>query len=117
MVAPYSGAMLAMVARSASESDAAPSPKYSTNFPTTLAFRRHPGGGGTTPGARPPSAPGPAEVDADDARRKKVPRLPQHPRLGLDPADAPADDAESVDHRRVRVGADERVGVPDAVLL
>ena len=40
MVAPYSGAMLAMVARSVKGKEAAPSPKYSTNFPTTLAFRR-----------------------------------------------------------------------------
>ena len=32
------------------------------------------------------------------------------------PPDAPADDAEPVDHGRVRVGADERVGVEDAAL-
>ena len=38
-VAPYSGAMLAMVARSASESAAIPSPKNSTNFPTTPCWR------------------------------------------------------------------------------
>ena len=36
---------------------------------------------------------------------------PEHRRLGLDPADAPAEHAEAVDHRRVRVGADQRVGV------
>jgi hypothetical protein len=34
----------------------------------------------------------------------------EHRRLGLDPAHAPAKDAEPVHHRRVRVGADERVG-------
>ena len=34
-VAPYSGAMLAMVARSASGSCARPAPKNSTNLPTT----------------------------------------------------------------------------------
>ena len=39
MVAPYSGAMLAIVARSVTDSDAAPSPKNSTNLPTTLALR------------------------------------------------------------------------------
>ena len=39
MVAPYSGAMLAIVARSVTARDAAPSPKYSTNLPTTLAAR------------------------------------------------------------------------------
>ena len=38
-------------------------------------------------------------------------RLAEHRGLGLDAADAPAEDAEAVDHRRVRVGADERVGI------
>ena len=36
MVAPYSGAMLAMVARSGMERAAVPAPKNSTNLPTTL---------------------------------------------------------------------------------
>ena len=39
MVAPYSGAMLAMVARSGSESASMPAPKNSTNFPTTPRAR------------------------------------------------------------------------------
>ncbi len=39
MVAPYSGAMLAMVARSGTARAAVPSPKNSTNLPTTLALR------------------------------------------------------------------------------
>jgi len=39
MVAPYSGAMLAMVARSGTTRFDAPSPKNSTNLPTTLALR------------------------------------------------------------------------------
>ena len=38
MVAPYSGAMLLRVARSASVSEATPGPKYSTNLPTTPLF-------------------------------------------------------------------------------
>ncbi len=38
-MAPYSGAMLAMVARSASGRLASPAPKYSTNLPTTPFFR------------------------------------------------------------------------------
>ena len=40
MVAPYSGDMLPMVARSGTDSEAVPSPKYSTNLPTTLCWRR-----------------------------------------------------------------------------
>ena len=36
---------------------------------------------------------------------------PEQRRLGLDAADAPAEHAEAVDHRRVGVGADHGVGV------
>ncbi len=36
---------------------------------------------------------------------------PSIDRLGLDPPDAPAEHAEAVDHRGVRVGADECVGI------
>ena len=49
-------------------------------------------------------------MHADDVRRQEINRLPEHARLGFDAADAPADNAEAVDHRRVRIGADERVG-------
>ena len=40
MVAPYSGAMLPMVARSGSARLDVPSPKNSTNLPTTFSRRR-----------------------------------------------------------------------------
>ena len=40
-------------------------------------------------------------------------RLAEHRRLRLDPADAPAQDAEAVDHGGVAVGADQRVGIGD----
>lgn len=39
-VAPYSGHMLEMVARSAMDRDASPGPKNSTNLPTTPSWRR-----------------------------------------------------------------------------
>ena len=51
------------------------------------------------------------EPEADDFRNEHRDRLPEHGGFGLDAADAPAHDAEAVDHRRVRVGADERVGI------
>src|SRR5206468_1232233 len=56
------------------------------------------------------------EVDANDVRRQEIDRLAEHAGLGLDAAHTPADDADAVDHRRVAVGADERVRVPDAGL-
>ncbi len=51
------------------------------------------------------------QLEADDARDQHRHRLAQHRRLGLDPADPPAEYAEPVDHRGVRVGADESIGV------
>ena len=53
----------------------------------------------------------PDELEADDVRDEHRLRLTEERGLGLDPADAPAEDAEPVDHRRVAVRPDERVGV------
>ena len=50
------------------------------------------------------------EPEADHLRDEHRDRLAEQHRLGLDPAHAPAQHAEAVDHRRVRVGADQRVG-------
>ena len=58
-----------------------------------------------------PSGRSPGELEADHARDQHRDRLAEHGRLGLDAADAPADHAEAVDHRGVRVGADAGVGV------
>ena len=58
----------------------------------------------------------PRQVHTHDVRRQKVDGLAEHPGLGFDAADAPGHDAEAVDHGGVRVGADERVGIEDAVL-
>ncbi len=57
------------------------------------------------------------EAEADHDRHRLVERLAEQRRLGLDAADAPADDAQPVDHRGVRVGADQRVGQQDPVTL
>ena len=115
MVAPYSGAMLAIVARSGTGSDAAPAPKNSTNLPTTFALRSISVTVQHQVGRRHAFAQAPVQVHADHVRRQEIDRLAEHARLGLDAADAPADDADAVDHRRVRVGADQRVGIVDAV--
>ncbi len=50
------------------------------------------------------------EPEAHDLGDEHRHRLAEQRRLGLDAADAPAEHAEPVHHRRVRVGADERVG-------
>ena len=49
----------------------------------------------------------PGETETDHFGEQHVDRLTDHDGLGLDAADAPSDDAQPIDHRRVRVGADE----------
>ena len=108
--------MLEIVARSASDRPASPSPANSTNAPTTPNARsisvidEHEVGRGRGPGQLA------VEADADDPRHRLVQRLAEQDGLGLDPADAVAEDAQPVDHRRVRVGADERVREGDAAV-
>src|SRR5439155_6696263 len=55
------------------------------------------------------------ELHADDDRPRKVRRLAEHRGLGLDAADTPAEHAEAVDHRGMRVGAEEGVRPRHAV--
>ena len=60
------------------------------------------GGGRTGPqGAR--------HADADDHRQRQVGRLAEQGGLRLDAADTPAEHAQPVDHRCVRIGAEQRV--------
>src|SRR5262245_47800927 len=56
-------------------------------------------------------------MHANNIRRQEVDWLAEHSRFGLDPADAPSDHAEAVDHRCVRIGPDQRVGIIDAVFF
>ena len=74
-------------------------------LPQHLGDRQHQIGG------RRPFRQRAGQLEADDLRNQHRHRLPQHGRLGLDAADAPAQHAQPVDHRRVRVGADQRVGI------
>ena len=68
-------------------------------------------------GRRRPLGQAAGELHADDLRDEHRHRLPQHRGLGLDTADSPAENAEPVDHRRVRVGPDERVGIDGLAVL
>ena len=114
---PNSGLMLAIVARSASGNAATPGPKNSTNMPTTPCARSRSVSVSTRSVAVAPSGSAPRSAHAGDARKQHRDRLPEHHRLGLDPADAPAEHAEPVDHRRVRVGADDGVGIQQPFAL
>src|SRR5438094_451422 len=46
-------------------------------------------------------------MHANHVWEEKIDRLTEHGSLGLDPTDAPADHPEPVNHRRMRVGADD----------
>ena len=107
--------MFDSVARSASSSVEHPSPKNSTNLPTTPCARSIWVSVRTRSVAVVPGGERAAHTDADDHGRRQEHRLAEHRRLGLDPTDAPAEHAQPVDHRRVRIGADERVGERDPV--
>ncbi len=57
------------------------------------------------------------EAEADHLRHDHRDRLAEHRGLGLDTTDAPAQYAEAVDHRRVAVGAHERIGIGDRLAV
>ena len=116
-VLPYSGAMLAIVARSASGRFASPSPKNSTNLSTTPFLRSISVTVSTRSVAVAPGLQLAVQAEADDLRNQHGDRLAEHGGFGFDAADAPAQHAEAVDHGGVRVGADQgvRIGAQLAV--
>ena len=98
-----------MVARSASGSPARPSAEVLDELPHHACRAQDLRHGQDEVGRGRALAQLAGEAEADHLRDEHRDRLAEHRRLGLDPAHAPAQHAEAVDHRRVRVGADERV--------
>ncbi len=88
-----------------------PGPKNSTNLPTTPSLRRLLGDRQHEVGRGCAFGQAVDEPEADDLGDQHRDGLAEHRGFGLDAADAPAHDAKAVDHRRVRIGADERVGI------
>ena len=117
-VAPYSGDMFPIVARSASGKRREPFAEVLDELADDAGLAQHLRHGQHEVGRRRALGQPAGQLEADDLRHEHRQRLAEHRRLGLDPADAPAEHAEPVDHRRVRVGADERVGegTPAALL-
>ena len=112
-VAPYSGAMLAMVARSARPRLSRPGTIkfdefiHDAAFAQHLRYGQHQIGGGRALGK-------PARhFETDHFRDQHRYRLAQHRGFRLDPADAPAQHGKAVHHGRVAVGADQRIGIGD----
>ena len=80
-------------------------------MPTTPCLRRGFGDGEDEVGGSGAFLELAGEAEADDLRHQHGDGLAEHGGLGLDAADAPAEDAETVDHGGVGVGADQGVGV------
>ncbi len=55
------------------------------------------------------------ELEPHDLRNEHRDRLPEHRGFGLDAAHAPPQHPETVHHRGVRIGADDRIGVGNGV--
>ena len=55
------------------------------------------------------------QLEPDDLRREHIIRLAEHDRFRFDPADAPTENAEAVDHHRMAVGADDGVREDETV--
>ena len=64
-----------------------------------------------------PSPSSPVSAEADHFGDQHADRLAEHRRLGLDPADPPAEHAEAVDHGRMAVGPDQGVGIGDRLAV
>ena len=109
--------MFPIVARSASGSDGEPVAEVLDELPDHARLAQDLGDGQDEVGRGRALGQRAGQLEADDLRHEHRERLAEHRRLGLDPADAPAEHAEAVHHRRVRVGADERVGERLAVAL
>ena len=115
-VAPYSGDMLAMVARCSTGRLPIPGPVNSTNFPTTPWLPQDLGDGQHEVGRGRSARQLAGQPEANHRRHEHGDRLAEHGGLRLYPADSPAEHSEAVHHRRVRVGADDRVGERPTVL-
>jgi hypothetical protein len=80
-------------------------------LPDDAAVAEHLGDGQNEVGGGRALGKGARQLEADDPRDQHRQRLAEHRRLRLDAADPPAEHPEAVDHRRVRVGPDERVRI------
>ena len=92
-VAPYSGDMLAMVARSASGKIAQAGAEVLDKFPDDAVLAQHLSNGQNKIGGGRAFAQASSKLHADDQRNQHGNRLPQHRSLGLDAAHAPSQHA------------------------
>ena len=110
-VLPNSGDMLAIVARSASGRLAESVTEEfdelvdDSGLAQHLGDRQHQVRGRGARGERA------GQAKSDDLRNEHRDWLPEHGRFRFDATDAPAEHTEAVDHRRMRIGSDQRVRI------
>ncbi len=80
-------------------------------FADDTFFAQHLGNGENEIRRRGASGQAAVETETDDFRDQHGRRLAEHGSFGLDAADAPAKDAEGVDHRSVRIRAHNGIGI------
>ena len=112
-VAPYSGAMLAIVAWSSRRQVVEARAVELDELADHALLAQHLGDGEHEIGGGDALVDPAGHLEADDFGDQHGDRLAEHRRFGLDAADAPAEHGEAVDHGGVAVGADQRIGIGD----
>ena len=115
MVAPYSGAMLEMVARSARLRAFEAVAVELDELADDAFLAQHLRDGEDQVGRGCAFGQLAGQFETDHLREQHGGGLAEHAGFGFDAADAPADHAQAVDHRGVRIGADHGVGIRGAV--
>ncbi len=105
--------MFEMVARSATVSDGETRSVELDELPDDAVFAQQLGDGENEIGGRRPFGEASFEPDADDGRTSIAIGSPSIPASASMPPTPQPSDAESADHRRVRVGAEKGVGVSE----
>ena len=110
MVAPYSGAILPIVARSVRDMRVQSGAVELDELVDDALLAQHLGDSQHQVGGRNALAKPAVQLEADHVRQEHIHRLAEHHGFRLDAADAPAYHAEPVDHGGVRVCSHEGIG-------
>ena len=110
MVAPYSGAMFAIVARSVRRHHFKSGAIEFDEFIHHAFFAEHLRDGENKIGGSDAIVEFAIEFETDHIRQEHIHGLTEHHGFGFDAAHAPTNHAETVDHGGVRIGANKRIG-------
>ena len=103
--------MFAIVARSGSVRLERPSAVELHELPDHALLAQHLGDGKHQIGRRRAFRQSAMQLEADHVGNQHGKRLAEHGGFGFDTSDAPAEDAQPIDHGRVRIGSHQRIGI------